>query len=127
MKSESGSPEGTVELRSATERGWWLHTRHVGDMVNMIFRVERANDQAEFRQDASTRGPFEGEVVTHDGRTCAVQVCLKDVIGGYIVDIDTADGESRVIFPAKHQLDHAVGSTAGYFAVADLQLANSDD
>jgi hypothetical protein len=57
-----------------------------------------------------------------------VQIFLDGVVGGHIVDLDTADGESRVILPARAELDRALGaSVAGCFAVARIQLADGEE
>jgi hypothetical protein len=66
-------------------------------------------------------------LVAHEGRMSVVQVFLDGVVGGHIVDLDTADGESRVILPTRAALDRALGtSVAGCFAVARVQLADEE-
>jgi hypothetical protein len=57
-----------------------------------------------------------------------VQVFLDGIVGGHLVDLDTADGESRVILPVRAELERALGtSAAGCFAVASVQVVDDDE
>ncbi len=128
MGPESGKRDRTVELLSPTERGWWLRTRRPDDAVSIVFRPEAEPLAVSADHDGPACGPFRAVLVAHEGRMAVVQVFLNGVVGGYIVDLDTADGESRVILPVRAELDRALGtSIAGCFAVARVQLADDEE
>lgn len=117
-----------MELTSSAERGWWLRTRRPDDAVSTVFRVEGEPEADCPDSGALNRGPFNGLVVGHEGRMTVVQVFLDGVVGGYIVDLDTADGESRVVSRLPLEVARAIGSSvAGYFAVATSQVATDED
>jgi hypothetical protein len=127
MGPDSGKRDRTVELQSPTERGWWLRTRRPDDAVSIVFRPEANSPSAPGDHRGPEHGPFRAMLVAHEGRMSVVQVFLDGVVGGHIVDLDTADGESRVILPTRAALDRALGtSVAGCFAVARVQLADEE-
>lgn len=126
MSPESDSEQRSVELRSPTERGWWLKTRCPNDPVSIVFRPEVGSEDAE--SESVVRGPFRAMLVQHEGRMAVVQVFLTYVVGGHLVDVDTADGESRVLLPASVGLERDLGTAApGCFAVARVQAARDGD
>jgi hypothetical protein len=128
MGPGSGRRQRTVELLSPTERGWWLRTRRPDDAVNVVFRPEAEDSSGSSTDDAHAQGPFRAILVAHEGRMAAIQVFLDGVVGGYIVDLDTADGESRVMLPTRAEINRGLGtSAAGCFAVARVQLIDDED
>jgi hypothetical protein len=96
--------------------------------VNIVFHTEEGYEVGPGSPAATSRGPFRSQLVAHDGRMSSVQVFLDGVVGGHIVDLDTTDGESRVIFPERGALDRALGTAAsGYFAVAAEQVVMDEE
>lgn len=126
MGQDSAGSESSIQLETPAERGWWLRTRRPDDPVRVSFCLEAGEGTG---GSAGPRlGPFRAIMAQHEGRMAAIQVFIQGVVGGYIVDIDTADGESRVIDPVRAELDHALGTSAsGYFAVDTAQVAGNED
>lgn len=114
-----------VQLASAKERGRWLIGQRPDDEVSVVYIPEREY-AGTLDYDQSTRecGPFRAQVVAHEGRVTAVQVFVPGVVGGYIADLRTADGESGLVHPDRAGLTEGLGTNVpGCFGVASRQQA----
>lgn len=128
MSSEPNQAGRRIELLSAAERGWWLRTRRPDDAVRVMFCCEAESSDPCEQESPYMRGPFRSSFLGVKGRMASVQVMLEGVIGGYIVDIDTADGESRAIRAEAAGLERAVGTdTTGFFIVSSTQFTSDED
>lgn len=119
--------DGLAELATAKERGRWLIAQRPDDEVSVVYIPEREY-AGTLDYDDSTRecGPFRAQVVAQEGRVTAVQIFVPGVVGGYIADLRTADGESGLVHPDRAGLTEGLGTNVpGCFGVANRQRVDS--
>jgi hypothetical protein len=124
--SDRAAPS-TIRLRTEKERGRWLTDRHRGDFIDVLYAPDASfAGTLDYDANASPRGPFRAEVVTHEGRVIAVQISVPGVIGGYMTDLRSADGESGLCHPDRSGLTDGLSTNApGYFVVSEVQLSDA--
>jgi len=120
--------QSVTRLTTAKERGRWLVAQRPDDEISVVYLPEGEYvGTLDYDHDGGERGPFRAQIVKQEGRVAVVQVFVPGVVGGYITDLRSADGESGLSFPDRLGLTEGLGTNApGYFVVADTQRRDTE-